>query len=847
MPDTSEDRPAVPDSVSGWSSIQHWFHEALEQPTESRDEFLNESLAQEPRILSEVRSLLDALEAGEERFAAPLIDLTAVGDTQLLPGVEVGMWTVLRKIGEGGMATVYEALHRDSEMPKRAALKTVRAISSIQIRARFARERRILATLEHPNIATLLDGGTLPDGRPWFAMEYVEGQRIDQWCTQRQLSVRARVRLLLQVCRAVDAAHRKHVVHRDIKPSNIFVTNDGVVKLLDFGIAKLAQDIERDETVTGAMMMTADYASPEQLRGDPISVRSDLYSLGVVAFELLSGVRPFAMRGQGLRDLIRLADTDAPRISQVVNELFARNAGLPDSDRLRSALRGDLELIVAKALAKDSSVRYDTAQSFANDLVAWLDDRPVSAHVPSYSYKVSRFFYRRRRMIIAASAVAATAIIAAAWISWQSEQTHIEAARAAARLEEVRTLVRTLVYDVNDRLAEMPGSMALRGTVVRTALQSLDRASSDVPNDPQLTRELAMAYQRAGDVLGNPTINSLGDTQGSLNAYRKALELTNELLRILPRDTDARWTHALTLEKLADVEAPMGSIDSAVVHQRSSLASFRDLAREDSINPLRLRAEGISALKLGDLLGHPAFANKGETDSAISAYMVGAERLEEAARHGDTSYFMRRHQAVVQERLGRLMQERQDYSQSQLWFERSLRLRLELVHGSPRSIQARRDVAIAYYLLCGLQLDRDDLDGAMTSCKQSYLIRLELLDEDPSNGILVRGMGIMHRKLADIHTAAHNPSAAFRELNEAAKYYGRFLSDRPGVIGDRRDYAFILLERANAAMIMKPALGAIARSDLEAAQVIIDSVASVVPLSRADSTFFKSVRSRVVD
>lgn len=845
MPDPGDNEHASsPSTDSQWSRVQHWFHEALEQPTELRETFLRAALEKEPRLLGEVRSLLAALDAGEERFGAPLIDLTAVGETQLMPGSDIGMWTILRKIGEGGMATVYEAIRRDADMPKRAALKTVRAISSLNLRARFARERRILAALEHPNIAALLDGGTLPDGRPWLAMEYVEGQRIDQWCATRKLDVRARVRLLLQVCRAVDAAHQRSVVHRDLKPTNIFVTNDGTVKLLDFGIAKLAEDTDRTETVTGGLMMTADYASPEQLRGDPITVRSDIYSLGVVAFELLSGARPFAMRGQGLRDLMRLADTAAPRLTQVVSELSARDAGLPPGDKLRSTVRGDLESIVAKALQKDAGTRYASAREVADDLVAWLESRPVSAHAPSVRYRIGRLVQRNRRSIVATSALAVVSIVTALWIGWQEKRNRIEQERAASRLDEVRTLVRTLVYDVNDRLADMPGSTRLRANVVRTALQSLDRASSNAPRDPQLQRELAMAYQRAGDVLGNPTQNNLGDAAGALDAYRKGLDLTEQMLHDEPRSVGARWTKALALEKIADVEAPSGNVDAALAHQRQSLALFREIANEDSANPEFLRAVGISALKLGDLLGHPAFTNKGETDSAIVAYRVGAERLDAAARRGDTTFFVRRHQAVVQERLGRLMHERQDYANARTWLQRSLDLRLSLERESPRSVQARRDVAIAYYLLCGLHLDEGAMPFAIDRCNRSLEIRRVLLAEDPNNNVLVRGMGIMHRRLAAVHVAARDTAAALREFNDAIRYYRRYLDGRAGALNDRKDYAYLLLEHVEiAAPSAQARLRAEARVNYEAARASLDSIGAIVPLVQDDSLRLQRVAS----
>jgi non-specific serine/threonine protein kinase/serine/threonine-protein kinase len=844
----SSDVDSTPPGTAGtdWARVQQWFHAALEHPTNQRDAFLSVALAGEPQLLAEVRSLLRAVDGGDDRFEVPLLDFSG-RDLHLEEGSDVGTWTVRRKIGEGGMATVYEAIRRDVDMPKRAALKTVRVVSGISLRARFARERRILATLEHPNIAALLDGGTLSDGRPWFAMEYVEGQRIDHWCAMRKVDVRGRVRLLLQICRAVEAAHARLVVHRDIKPTNVLVTSDGTVKLLDFGIAKLLQDVERHETVTGGLMMTADYASPEHLRGDAVTTRSDIYSLGVVAFELLTGTRPFAMRGQGLRDMMRMADAAAPQLSQVVSELSATGAGLPAGDRLRATLRGDLDSIIAKALQKDQHVRYHTVTEFADDLVAWLESRPVSAHAPSTMYRLGRLVQRNMLMFgvlwVFGVVVATTAVV----ITAQARQTRIEEQRANERLNEVRTLVRTLVYDVNDRLAEVPGTTRLRADVVRTALQSLDRASSNVPRDPQLQRELAMAYQRAGDVLGNPTENNVGDADGALAAYRRGLAIAQEMVRQQPDDFNALWTKALTLEKIADVEGPTGNLGNALARQRESLALFNQLASLDTANIDRLRAVGISALKLGDLLGQSALTNTGDQSAAIRSYEESLARLDAAVSHGDTTWATRRHTAVVQERLGRLMQARKNFPAARRWLESSLAVRVALVRQSPQRAQAQRDLALAHYLLCGLHLEEGRVASAASECRRSLAIRESLLAADPENSTFMRDMGLMHRKLAKVALATGDTSAALQGFARSDAHYSRLLGNRAGAVDERRDFAHLLLEYAEvAALSALPTVRSEARVNYRRAVASMDSIGRVVPLTRSDSARIQRARALVL-
>ena len=838
-----------PDSSPAWDRVKHWFNEVLEQPPEARDAFLNEQLRDLPEIATEVRSLLGALANGDERFepSRARIGATTPPDGAVAIGADIGVWHVLKRIGEGGMATVYEAVRRDLDMPKRAALKTVRGRSSDALRHRFSRERRILATLEHPNIAALLDGGTLADGAPWFAMEFVEGERIDRWCAERQIDLKARVRLILQVCRAVQYAHNRLVVHRDLKPSNILVTTDGTVKLLDFGIAKLIATVELgDETATGALMLTTDYASPEQLRGDPVTTASDVYSLGVVLFELLSGMRPFAMRGQGLRELRRLAETEAPMLTAVVSELSAREAGFADAERLRTAVHGDLEAIIAKALRKDVAERYSSAERLADDLVAWLESRPVSAQPDSVRYRMRRLARRYGRGLVLGGGLAVAAIAVAAALTWQSRRTEQQQRLAAQRLTEVRTLAKTLVYDVNDRLADVPGATALRASVVRTALQSLDNAFSDAPNDPTLMRELALAYQRAGDVLGNPTAPNLGDLPSAVTAYGRAVSIARSLVAATPTDVNAIWTLALCTEKAADAEAPSGQVQLALEHQRESLGLFRQVARTDSTKTNYLRAVGVSALKLGDLLGHPAFTNTGDTGASLRAYREAMEQLDRATQFGDTSFFVRRHRAVAGERLGRLLQERKMLPEARQWVDASLALRRELSKENPKSVQARRDLAIALYVSCGLSLAEQQPRVALTPCSESLAIRQALLAEDGQNGALVRGMGIMHRRMGEVRAALGDTALALTQYADAVSYYERFFGGRVGAVNDRRDLAYALLDRADLAA----AHGArsnvpLAQRSFREALASFDSIGTKMSLTGADSARIDQTRQRL--
>ncbi len=833
-------------SPAEWQEISRWFHEALSQPESMRDAWIHAQLADRPGAAAEVRSLLAALDDTDDRFEhGPLSVIDSASDGSLHPGQQIGVWTVRGRIGEGGMATVYEAVRDDLDMPKRAALKTLRRVSNDGLRRRFARERRILATLDHPNIAALLDGGTTVTGAPWFTMEYVDGVRIDHWCAQQRLDIPARIRLVLQICRAVQFAHHRLVVHRDLKPGNILVTDEGTVKLLDFGIAKLAASVtDGDDTATSALLLTADYASPEQLRGDPVTTASDVYSLGVIVFELLTGARPFSMQGLGLRDLARLAEAEAPTLSAVVSSLSASAAGFPDADRLRRALQGDLDMVVAKMLSKDVARRYASVDEVHRDLIAFLESRPVSAQAPTSGYRLKRWAQRHARTLTFVGALCVVAGAGLGVAQWQARRAQRDRQLAAERLTEVRMLANTLVYDVNDKLAEVPGAAALRASLIRTAVQSLDRASANAPRDQPLLRELVVAYQRAGDALGNPTQTNLGDLAGAMDALTKAIAIARTLVSDGPTDRNSLWVLALATEKAADVAAPSGKLDDALRLQRESLALFRRIARSDTSNATYRRAVGVSALKLGDLLGHPAFVNSGNTRAALASYDDATRDLDLAVQLGDTSSFLRRHQAIAQERLGRLQEELGHYDDARRALVRSLTARRQLVAENPRNVQARREVAIAHYLLCGLALTEKQPARGAADCEASLRIRTTLLEEDPDNTTLIRGLGLMYRRLGQLHAQRGDTARALREYGRAVTYYDRFFVGKRGAVNDRRDVAETFLERAELAAYSR-ASHQLARASLALAGASYDSMATTTALTARDSARLSQTRMRV--
>lgn len=405
-------------------------------------------------LADELSSLLRAHEASPE-FLGPLnhdavVDLLDADDRNQMPR-HAGPWRLIRELGRGGLGVVYLA-EREGDFQQSAAVKLIkRGMDTEAILSRFEHERRMLATLDHPNIARLIDGGELDDGRPWFAMDYVDGQPITQWCEEQRLSIPARLHLIGQVCRAVQAAHARLIVHRDLKPSNILVTAKGQAKLLDFGIAKLLEADPTPEsalTQMGATAMTPEYAAPEQIEGRAITVATDVYALGVVLYELLCGRHPYrdgAATRESLQQAVRESMPEQPSRSVDPQDSAGVVSGVARPASLRKQLRGDLDAIVLTALARDPEQRYASVEALSEDIQRHLDGLPVRARSRSRAYRVSRFLHRYRWGAAALTSILVALSIGLGVAVWQAD----EARHQALLAEQSRDFVLSLLKETN--------------------------------------------------------------------------------------------------------------------------------------------------------------------------------------------------------------------------------------------------------------------------------------------------------------------------------------------------------------------------------------------------------------
>ena len=678
-------------SSTDWQRAKTLFNACLNLDSAGRAELLASACADAPRVRAEVESLLESAGEASRFLEQPAVEQAMAGATpEQMIGQRLGAYEVVAVLGSGGMGEVYRAVRVDNQYQQTVAIKLVRrGLRGALTHARFSAERQILARLDHPNIARLLDAGLTADEQPYFIMQLVEGEPIDRYCDARRLSVKDRLKLFCDVCSAVQYAHQNLTVHRDLKPANILVTQDGVPKLLDFGIAKVL-DAEASQPAEAASMwaMTPEYSSPEQIRGEAITTASDVYSLGVILYRLLCGRSPYRSTATEPYELAKdVCDTEPPRPSTTVAR-GSIDAGSPPD---RRQLAGDLDSIVLMSLRKEPGRRYASVALLSEDIRRHLDGLPVSAARDTWRYRTSKFIRRHRAGVTAT--VAALLALVGGVITLVSEDNiaRAERQRADRRFNEVRGLAKTLIFDLEEAIEPLPGSTAARKLLVDRALEYLDTLAVEAKGDVSLQRELAAGYRKLGTVQGGAVQRNLGDADGARRSMRKALEISESVASHSPDSLEDQLAFAKILDRNATLElysfsnpnaafeyekralaiveaqtvkhpsdltvldisssvhemmgsiqagsgssASLGDIDGAIDNHRKALAEIERLAqmRPDS-EPARLSALAIS-MNLAD-----DYMRKGDRAEAIRLYSaavkwiesVGVDHLHPEARH----------------------------------------------------------------------------------------------------------------------------------------------------------------------------------------------------------------------
>ncbi|MBV8897805.1 MAG: serine/threonine protein kinase [Acidobacteriaceae bacterium] len=541
-----------------WTRVKAILDQALESPLERRKHLVEQLCAGDPGLRAEVNEYLTYTDRAEDLLGEEELP-DAVDETnslETLPG-RAGPYRIEREIGRGGMGIVCLAKRDDGEYERTVALKLIKSSGNRGKFARlFWRERQILARLDHPNIARLLDGGTTDSGQAYYAMEYVDGEPLDRYRQRHELAVRDKLGLFISICSAVSYAHRNLIIHGDLKPKNVLVTQDGTPKLLDFGVARILATGSQTEATT-RMPLTPTYASPEQIRGEPLTVATDVYSLGVLLYELLSGRYPYGGRQSS-------AAAMRAYLEQSPIPLRTQNSDIP----------ADLENIVMMALRKEPERRYATVDAFCRDIQAFLDGFPVQAGPDTFLYRFGKFSRRNRWAMIAGS-VAIAAVAVSGVMIWREKR------QAEMRFQQLRQLAHSVVFELDDAILDLPGSSHARELLISRGLQYLNGLARSRNTDPGLTFELAQAYMKIAGAQGDLQQANVGDEAGAFASYTKARGMLVGLRSREPDNRAVELNLALVDEDIASLAPRTGNGDAGNL-RRESVALFEDIARTET-------------------------------------------------------------------------------------------------------------------------------------------------------------------------------------------------------------------------------------------------------------------------
>jgi serine/threonine protein kinase len=818
-----------------WQQVTDELDRVLHASARQRLQYLAEIAHRDPELHRELESLLVSHEqAGAEFLNAPTLQTTEdEGKANLQPtllGRRLGAYQIVEQIGVGGMGAVYRAFRADDQYQKQVALKVIRGgQDSAFVISRFKNERQILASLDHPNIAHLIDGGTT-DGAPYFVMELIEGESIDRYCDHHQQGIGDRLRLFLEVCSAVQFAHQRLIIHRDLKPGNILVTADGTPKLLDFGIAKIldpeAATETSEPTLTQFRALTPAYASPEQIRGETITTATDVYSLGVVLYELLTGHPPYVVSGNTPERVARaVCEIEPKKPSSVVRQRASASqsqspeAVSPSSaqaaenaEKLRKGLTGDLDNIILMALRKEPQRRYSSVEQFAQDIRRHLKNLPVIARKDTARYRASKFVTRHK------AAVAATAGVAVIVLAALVVTLH-EARIAQRRFNDVRRLANSMIFEVHDSIAKVPGTTAARKLIAQRSLDYLDRLSQDAGRDRALQGELATAYVKVGDVQGQSYYANLGDSAGALASYRKALAIRETLAADDPSNLAKRLDLARCYNKVGEMLAKMGDQSNAAANYQKALSLVESLVAQDASSldngnelVLTLIRFGYLLEDMGDraqaLARHRAAVAAGQKLLAAhpadpvachdlaTAYNNVGDLLAKSGNAHEGLEIYRKGLAVCQwvspddpnstqantrgwlddyVKMGELLTQVGNKKEALASFQKAMSIAQRLSAADPQNAQARSDLSACYQSIGDSQVAFGDATEAMKNYRRAIVIREELSAEDVHNAEAQVDLASSYDRLAQTYIMlASSPKAPTADREEqwlAARSY----------------------------------------------------------------------------
>ena len=714
------------DDPAHWRALQDELDPLLALDAAARRARLDDIARRSPALADELAALLAHLDSDALPEALPLSALGSLDEHDERIGARFGPFVIDARIGEGGSGLVYRA-HRDGDYAQTVAIKLLHGgrLDAAGAR-RLQHERDLLARLDHPGIVRLVDAGVADDGRPFLALEHVEGQTLDAYLASAQPSAERRLRLFAQVCDAVAYAHQRLLVHRDIKPGNLMVGADGRPKLLDYGIGKLiGEDVDSTLTRDFGSSLTPAYAAPEQLRGEPVTTATDVHALGLLLFELLANAHPFR-QGERRNEALRraLIDEDAPPL--------LRQPGLV---AMPTPWRHDLERVVAMALEKEPQRRYASARELGEDVRAVLAGRPVSARRATAGYVLRRFVGRHRVAVaaVAASLLLLVAATAVAW--WQWRVAVAERAHAERRFREVHQFANTVLFDYQEGIRKLAGSLPMQQRLVGDALRYLESLAREAGDDAALLADLAAAYVKVGDLQGNPYGPNIGDLDGAGRSYSIAADLLARIPSAASPD-DLALLGAKLQSRRAELQYQAGQLEPAKQAFARALDGFAALPAERRNRPEVVIEHANVLDHYGDLLGRESSGSLLEVKASRRAHQE-ARALREAALKAhpdDAGLRFGRYQSELRE--GEYWIGQNDMAQAATALAAALKTISDLVAADPDDSFYRYEQALVHSRLVPVHEAMGRLDASVAAALQALATTEAMLARDPGNDML---------------------------------------------------------------------------------------------------------------
>lgn len=746
-----------------WQRIKSALDVAIGLDGQPRRTYLDRIATEDPDMHQELQSLLAANDQASADFldrpavAALPLEQSAVRDPLL--GRRLGPYEIVEEIGTGGMGEVYRAYRADDSYRQEVAIKLVRAgQGSHFVLSRLRNERQILANLEHPNITRLLDGGTTQEGVPYLVMELIDGEPIDRYCTHHQLDTHQRLTLFIEVCAAVSYAHQHLVIHRDLKPSNILVTAQGTAKLLDFGIAKILEAgvLASPASATASVMrlFTPAYASPEQLAGGAITTASDVYSLGVVLYELLTGCAPRALAALGNTPRESALDAAAP--------VAEREKLTSDARLAHQRLPADLRNIIVMATRPQPQRRYVSVEQLATDITHYLNHLPVIARQDTFGYRVTTFVARHTTAVIASALVAVALLASLAITLNEARLAQRERDRSERRFNDARQLANSLMGEIYASIKDLPGATPARQLLVSKALQYLDGLSHDAVGVADLERELATAYSLVGDVQGNAFYANLGEPRAALDSERKALAIRQRLVAANPADP------TLTRE-LSGSYNQIGSTLTGLRDYAGALSSYLE-----ALHLLeRVDAHSSDPTQLDQFAGAyyyvaTAALNVGDIDQAVANIRrASAIRDSLLSTPGRADLDIRTHSAGDHATAAQILTRMALYPAALEDQQKAVAIVTSLAQEHPSNATIKTFLALGISGVGRLQRRLGRFEEAQGTFRQVQQLLLELLNADPKNVYVRTNLVSTMMALGTMEAQQGESSNATQDLQQA--------------------------------------------------------------------------------